>query len=851
MNIATHTPMMQQYLATKAEYPDVYLFYRMGDFYELFFEDAVEVAGLIHITLTSRSKSDANPIPMAGVPVHALDNYLAKLIKLGKSVAICEQIGIPGETKGPMKREVTRVVTPGTLSEEALLDERQDNILASIHFGKPLGIAYCDLSSGQFYALEIEDDMQLMHEIARLNPSEVLIAEDMPPPAWLTKHPQLRQRPPWDFSLDSAKRTLCQQFNTRDLAGFGCQDSPGAICAAGALLQYIKYTQKAAIPHITGLKTLQCHDAIMLDAATRSNLELTQNLKGGREHTLAWVLDKTMTPMGSRLLQRWLHRPIRDLAQKNRRLDAINCLIEAQDSTLRETLQGTGDLERILARIALRTPKPRDLLQLTAGLAKLPSLHALCLASSCADIRQMSSKLSDFGATHSTLERAIIDNPPVTIRDGGVIAQGFNAQLDEYRALSQHSGQFLLDLETQEREQTGITTLKVGYNRVHGYFIEISKAQSDKAPEHYIRRQTLKNAERFITPELKDFEEKALSAKEQALSLEKELYAQLIESLIQELVALQTMSQTLAHLDVLSTLAYRANELNWCRPTLSCEPQISINQGRHPVVAQLISQDFVANDVQMNPKQSTLIITGPNMGGKSTYMRQIALITLLAHIGCYVPATSAVIGPIDRIFTRIGASDDIASGRSTFMVEMTETANILNNASAQSLVLMDEIGRGTSTFDGMSLAWACASYLSQQIGALTLFATHYFELTALAATHENTHNIHLKAIKHNEQIVFLHQVASGPTNQSYGIQVAKLAGVPPQVIRAAQQKLAILEQDQLSMHPQDPGQHDLFTPSKPSKPHPIISQLQQADLSQMSPLQALTLLHDLQDKISE
>jgi DNA mismatch repair protein MutS len=847
MNSTTHTPMMQQYLAIKAEYPDITVFYRMGDFYELFYDDAIEIAELINITLTTRGKSADKPIPMAGVPVHAVDNYLSKLVKLGKSVAICEQVGNNESGKGPMKREVTRIITPGTLSEASLLDDKQDNIIACFHFGKTLGLAYCDLSCGDFFVSELADEQALQHELARLNPSELLINESITTPEWLKQHPQLRQRPPWDFNLDTSKRTLTQQCQTKDLSAFDCEHLPQALCAAGALLQYIKYTQKTAIPHIHAIKTLHTGDAVMLDATTRANLEITQNLKGGRDHTLANILDKTRSPMGSRLLQRWLHRPIKNIEQKQTRLDAIAACM-AQDDTLRQTLKGTGDTERILARIALRTVKPRDFIQLRDALIKLPNIQQDARSIASPYIQTLSAQLDGFVPLANTLSKAIIDNPPVTMRDGGVIAPGYNAELDEYRQISQHSGQFLLDLEKQQREKTGISTLKVGYNKVHGYFIEISKGQSEKAPDHYIRRQTLKNAERYITPELKAFEDKALGAQSQALALEKSLYENLIDSFTDQLAILQDMSCALATIDVLSTLAERAQTLHWCRPTLSEKNLIEIKQGRHPVVESLLEESFVPNDVLLTPKQSLMIITGPNMGGKSTYMRQTALITLLAHIGSYVPAESAIIGPTDRIFTRIGASDDIASGRSTFMVEMTETANILHHATPYSLVLMDEIGRGTSTFDGMSLAWASAAYLAKHLGALTLFATHYFELTTLSDHHTNAHNTHLVATEQQGDIVFLHQVQPGPTNQSYGIAVAKLAGIPLPVVQQARSKLQLLEQQQAISKPE---QCDLFQTPAPVTPHPVINDLNALDLNTISPMEALNLLQQMKSKCLE
>ncbi len=844
MNASTQTPMMQQYLAIKAEYPDVYLFYRMGDFYELFFEDATEVAELLHLTLTSRSKTDPNPIPMAGVPVHTIDNYLAKLIKMGKSVAICDQVGSPNDQKGPMQRKVSRIVTPGTLTEDSLLDEQQDNLLAAIHGLGPYGLAYCDLSSGTFCVLEVKDQQALNNEFARLSPKEILLADNSQRPNWLKDHPHLRLRPPWDFNLDTARKTLSEQCKTKDLRGFGCEEMPLAIGAAGALLQYLKYTQKTALPHIQSIQTLTISDTLTLDATTRANLELTQNLRGGREHSLISVIDHTNTPMGSRLLNRWIHRPIRSLAHKQERLDAISSCIQHQPEVIQNLLKGLGDIERITSRLALRNIKPRDFIQLRSALRKLPDIMTACQQLTMPIWDQLSRDLDGFAPLYQELCQAIIDNPPVTIRDGGVIAEGHEEELDNLRSLSQNAGQFLIDLETQEREQTGINTLKVGYNKVHGYFIEISKGQSTNPPEHYIRRQTLKNAERYITPELKGFEEKALSAKTQALALEKQCYEALIDFGVQFLQPLQTMSQALATIDVLSNLAERAMALNWHRPELCETPGIVIEQGRHPVVEDLLSEPFVPNNTILSPQQSLALITGPNMGGKSTYMRQVAIITLMAHIGSYVPASKAIIGPIDRIFTRIGASDEIASGRSTFMVEMTETATILNQATDKSLVLMDEIGRGTSTFDGMALAWACAQQLATENRSLTLFATHYFELTNLSNRYDNIINLHLSAKTDGENIVFLHTVQPGHTNQSHGIQVAKLAGLPPQVIEQARKKINLLEKQSLI----SPAiKDDLLTQKSPKMPalHPVLEALANLDTNQLSPIEALNHLHQL------
>ena len=854
--------MMQQYLAIKAEYPDVYLFYRMGDFYELFFDDATEVAELLHLTLTSRSKSE--PIPMAGVPVHAVDNYLAKLIKMGKSVAICNQVGSPETLKGPMKRAVTRIVTPGTISEESLLDEQQDSVLAAIDGTGPYGLAYCDISSGTFHVIELDDTQSLQNELARLNAREILISDEVTPPPWLKAHPHLRQRPPWDFNENTARRTLTEQCQTQDLRGFGCEDMSLGINAAGALLQYLKYTQKMALPHIRTIKTLTVSDTVIMDATTRANLELTQNLRGGRDYTLAAVLDKTASPMGSRLLQRWLHRPIKSIQTKSVRLDAITACIENGCDVMHTSLKGLGDVERIIARIALRTVRPRDFIQLRSALTRLPTLNQACQSLNDPYFQKMGTALLGFDNLQHTLVKAIIDNPPVTIRDGGVLAEGYHAELDHLRNMSQHAGQFLIDLETQEREKTGISTLKVGYNRVHGYFIEISKGQSDKTPEHYIRRQTLKNAERYITPELKEHEDKVLSSQGAALALEKQLYEALFDNFAPYLNKLIETAAALAKLDVLCCFAERAVSLDWHRPKLSQECALTYDAGRHPVVEYVMKDPFIANPLQLDTERRMLVITGPNMGGKSTYMRQTALIALLACIGSYVPAENAHIGKLDRIFTRIGASDDLASGRSTFMVEMTETANILNNATENSLVLMDEIGRGTSTYDGLSLAWACASYLAKQLNAYTLFATHYFELTELPETQAGVVNVHLNAMEFEDTIRFMHTVSEGAANKSFGLQVAQLAGVPKPVIKAAQQKLAILESSHVMTSDEsrgcDTSQAQSDTSRKfdnssnakgqaemlfPDKPHPVVEALENLSPDELSPRQALDLIYTL------
>ena len=843
-----HTPMMQQYLRIKAEHPTDIVFYRMGDFYELFFDDAKQASQLLDITLTARGKANGNPIPMCGVPYHAAEGYLGKLVKQGISVAICEQVGDPETSKGPVERKVMRVLTPGTLTDEALLDDRSDSLLAAINSrDNQFGIATLDMSTGRFLLLQLDSEEELHGELQRLNPVEVLISEDLPDLEFLGDRKGLRRRPPWEFDIDSAERLLNKQFGTKDLSGFGCDHLPIGLSAAGCLLQYAIDTQRNSLPHIRSVSAENREDSVALDAASRRNLELDINLGGGYENTLFDVLDNTATSMASRLLRRWLNRPLQDLAALQARQQTIAALQQNyQYETLNGHLKQVGDMERILTRVALRSARPRDLTRLLDSLAALPPIANELKNTELEHVQKIAKGAKPLPHLVDLLATAVKENPPVVIRDGGVIADGYDSELDELRALNTNAGEFLLAMEEREKANTGISTLKVGYNRVHGYYIEISRGQSDKAPVEYIRRQTLKNAERFITPELKEFEDKALSAKSRALSREKHLYDELLEILNQDLTALQVCAAAVAELDVLATLAERAHSLNFCMPTLKQAPGISIEGGRHPVVEQVSNEPFVANDLQMNTERKMLVITGPNMGGKSTYMRQAALIVLLAQIGSFVPATSASIGLVDRIFTRIGSSDDLAGGRSTFMVEMTETANILHNASDRSLVLMDEVGRGTSTFDGLSLAWACAFHLAEKVKAFTLFATHYFELTALPEKVAGTVNVHLDATEYNDSIVFLHAVQDGPASQSYGIQVAKLAGIPADVIALARQELALLEAGSsgvISPETQaQPSQTELFLP--PVNPE-LQRRLESLSPDELSPKQALDLVYEL------
>ncbi|NOQ63819.1 MAG: DNA mismatch repair protein MutS [Methyloprofundus sp.] len=841
---------MQQYLRIKADYQDTLVFYRMGDFYELFFDDAKKAAELLSITLTARGNSAGSPIPMCGLPYHAAEGYIAKLMRIGESVAICEQIGNPATSKGPVERQVVRVVTPGTVTEEALLEERQDNLLVALHFAnKVYGIACLDITSGRFVLQQVSSIDELFSEIERLNPAELLFNEDWALPAALKERKGLTRRPPWHFEQGSAEKLILKQFKIHDLKGFGCEHLSAAISAAGCLLQYIKDTQQSALPHIQGIRVESNDESILLDASSRRNLELDYHPSGQLRYTLLGVLDKSITAMGGRCLRRWLNRPLRDQALLTRRYDAIDALL-ANDlyKTLRESLRSVGDIERVSARIALASARPRDLLVLRDSFAILPEIQAHISQIDCTELSDLASKIGEQPDFLVLLQRAIIDNPPVLIRDGGVIATGYNTELDDLRNLSQNANQLLLDMETREKANTGIATLRIKYNRVHGYYIEIPRSQSDDVPDTYTRKQTLKNAERFFTEELKDFEDTVLNAKEQALACEKRLYDELLAAIATILVPIQICALALAELDVLANFAERSESLNLSRPTLHTECGIDIQGGRHLVVEQVSDIPFVANDLKFNAARQMLVVTGPNMGGKSTYMRQAALIVLIAHIGCFVPATKLECGPIDKIFTRIGASDDLTSGRSTFMVEMSETANILHNATANSLILMDEIGRGTSTFDGLSLAWACADYLAKEIRAFTLFATHYFELTTLADEQSNIHNVHLDAMEHGDKIIFLHTVKEGAASQSYGLQVAALAGIPRSVVEQAKHKLKHLEDNSYQEQQAQTGtnQLDLFSMGGA---HPAIELIEDLSPDDLSPREALDFLYKLKQAL--
>lgn len=839
-----HTPMMRQFLAIKEAHPDELLFYRMGDFYELFYRDAEIAAPVLDITLTSRGKSAGEPIPMAGVPFHAAESYLAKLVRAGFSVAIAEQIGDPNESKGPVERKVVRVVTPGTLTDESLLDASGDALIVSVVRRQlSSGIAWMDLSSGRFMVTEVEGDEALSAELQRLFPAELLLPEDASIPT-LAEHVAIRRLPTWQFDEDSARTQLNQHFQTRDLSGFGCDDLSLAIAAAGCLLDYVKDTQRNELPHLTSIRHERQSDSVILDAATRRNLEIDLNLHGGEDNTLFAVYNSTVTAMGTRHLKRWLHRPVTVRSVLEDRLDAVSRLAENYAfETTRQALKPISDLERILARVALRSSRPRDLTRLRDSLWALPSLTTATPQETNL-LETLQRDIGQYPELCELLSKALVESPPVVIRDGGVLAEGYDEELDELRGISENAGEYLVDIERREREATGLSTLKVGYNRVHGYYIEISRQQSDQAPDTYQRRQTLKNVERFITPELKQFEDKALSSRSRALAREKFLYEALIERIAEDLLPLQTTSRAICDLDVLACFAERADALSLSRPSFSEEAQLDISNGRHPVVEQVSDKPFIANNTLLNEKRRMLLITGPNMGGKSTYMRQNALIVLLAHCGAFVPADSVALSLVDRIFTRIGSSDDLASGLSTFMVEMTETANILHNATERSLVLMDEVGRGTSTFDGLSIAWASAVALAERVRALTFFATHYFELTALPDDHTSMANVHLDATEHEDHVVFMHHIQEGPANRSFGLEVAKLAGVPTGVLLHARQKLGELESQEMAERPPIiGGQEDLFSSTTVSSP--ALDVLSEIDPDQLSPKEALDALYTL------
>ncbi|WP_304052585.1 DNA mismatch repair protein MutS [Nitrosomonas communis] len=861
MTSVNHTPMMQQYLRIKAQHTDKLLFYRMGDFYELFFEDAEKAAKLLDITLTQRGTSAGEPIKMAGVPYHAADQYLAKLVKLGESVAICEQVGDPATAKGPVERKVTRIITPGTLTDAALLEDKRDCIVLALSSHKStLGLAWLNLAAGQLRVLETSPD-NLISELERLQPAEILLPEPPDISLVLAESNTHKRLPAWQFDYSSAVRSLTRLFGTHDLSCFGCDDLHAALQAAGALLEYVRLTQGADITHVKALQVERDGAYIRMDAATRRNLEISETLRGETSPTLLSLLDTCSTSMGSRLLRHWLHHPLKDYTILQHRLDSVAKLIETAEMAapyvgIREHLKRIADIERITARIALKSARPRDLSSLRDSLTYLPEIAMMATSVASEHLTLLAQAIMPDSSLVALLHQALLPEPGVMLREGGVIADGYDAELDGLRALQNNCGEFLLQLEAREKERTGIPNLKVEYNRVHGFYIEITHVHGDKIPSDYRRRQTLKNAERYVTPELQAFENKALAARDDALAREKFLYEALLEKLIGYISRLQHMAQSVAEIDVLNTFAERAQALNYTAPVFTDEAIIDIHTGRHPVVESQVDH-YIANDVQLGlgetGRRQMLIITGPNMGGKSTYMRQTALIALLAHCGSFVPANSVRIGPLDQIFTRIGASDDLAGGRSTFMVEMTEMANILRNATDQSLVLVDEIGRGTSTFDGLALAFAIARYLLTKNLSYTLFATHYFELTSLAEEFGQVTNVHLGAVEYKQHIVFLHTVNEGPASQSYGLHVAALAGVPNVVIKAARKILTKLEQEKVNRNPQ----LDLFSASPDPADqlsetlHPIFTHLSKLTPDELSPKEALEHLYTLKSMLDK
>ncbi len=836
---ADHTPMIRQYLAIKAEHPNDLLLYRMGDFYELFYADARRAADLLGIALTTRGESAGAPIPMAGVPVHALDAYLRRLLERGERVVIAEQVGA-AEGKGPMRREVTRVLSPGTVTDEGFLAERESVLIAAVtEIEDVWGVAVLDLAGGEMRLLEYASRVECEAALARYSPAEVLLPEASPG-GWVAGE---RRRPPWHFDLVEGREALLRQFGLADLAGCDAADLTSALGAAGALLSYVAETGARRLPHLDRLVRERDEAGLGLDVMTRRNLEIEENLAGNSRGTLLAVLDRCLTPMGARLLRRRLREPIRDRGELRRRLDAIEELIaQGGVQPLRESLRGLGDLERVLTRVGLGSATPRDLARLRDGLARLPAVRAT-VPGGVSALAECAAKLEPHTDLHGELSRALEEAPPAVLKDGKVIAPGYDEVLDEARRLDQDAGGQLLEFERRERERSGLANLKVGYNRVQGYYLEISRRDAARVPPEYVRRQTLKNVERYLTPELKEFENTVFSARERARTRERELFSALLARVAAELAALRVLSHALAELDVLATLAERALTLGFVRPKFGDELGVSIEAGRHPVVEVNRSEPFIPNDLELNSETRMLLITGPNMGGKSTYMRQTALIVLLAHIGSFVPARQAVIGPVDRIFTRIGAADDLASGRSTFMVEMVETARILHGATVNSLVILDEIGRGTGTYDGISLAQAVVEELAAR-GTATLFATHYFELTELASTLPGVANVHVEAREHGRGIVFLYSVRPGPARQSYGLEVARLAGVPARLIRRAREILTELEAAR--HHSRQP---ELFDPPRVAPPSPGIDPLRQVlaelDPDTLSPRDALEMLYQL------
>ena len=843
---STHTPMMRQYLEIKSLHPDTLVFYRMGEFYELFYADAEKASRLLDITLTTRGQSAGKPIPMAGVPAHSVDQYLARLLRQREPVAICEQVGVPDKRKGPVDRKVVRIITPGTLTDENLLDERQENSIAAVFVnGSKCGLALLEVSSGRFYACDLPDTTELDNELERMAPAELLYPDDADP----ALYPQIKsisscKVPAWYYDLNRASQRLCEVFGTHDLKAFGCSDYPTATSAAGALVQYVQDVHENALVHVDGMKIESYSNHVLLDASTRRNLEVEQSHGTGSD-SLLHLFDRCATSMGSRQLRRWITRPIKDRNELNIRNDSVGELLGHRTVEIYESLRQVGDLERILSRVAIGSARPFDLVRLRQGYRALPKLVDRLKNYNSDRLKQIASIAGPEPEILGLLDRAIDDEPPAQLRDGGVIRTGFDSELDEFRELQSSSTARLLEFEQKEQENSAIRGLKVKFNRVHGYYIEIPRSQSDDAPAHYHRKQTLKNVERYSTDELKSFEDRLLSAKEKGLARERLLYERVLTQLQPAISRLQRGAQSLAELDVLDTFARRAEELRLCRPQLTSEPVLEIKAGRHPVVEHSQGEPFIANDLDLDSHNRMLMITGPNMGGKSTYMRQTALIVLLAHTGSFVPADEATIGPVGQIFTRIGASDDLAGGRSTFMVEMTEMAYILRNASRDSLVLVDEIGRGTSTFDGLALAWSCALDLADRVQSFSLFSTHYFELTSLPESSPSMGNVHLDAIEHDGEVIFLYEVKPGPANQSYGLQVARLAGIPESILADAKDRLSDLEQGHLQDIAKSTDQLTIFPDPEKDSLRRLREYLAGVDPESISPRDALDRLYEL------
>ena len=850
-SFASHTPVMQQYLRIKAEHPNALLFYRMGDFYELFFDDATEASRLLDITLTARGRTNGAPIPMAGVPYHAADSYLAKLVEAGRTVAICEQIGDPATAKGPVDRRVQRVVTPGTLAEDGLLGPERDSVLAGlVGEGARWGIAWLNLASGDFAVCQASGAAELASVLARVQPAEVLVPDEIDVQA----SAPLQHRDALEFDTDLGFRHLTEHFGVTDLAAFGLARGNLAVGAASAVLRYAQSARCQDLAFVDRMRVESDTDVVVMDAHTRRNLEIDRRLDGDTVGTLFAVMNHTATAMGARKLHAWLNAPLRDAGRVGERQRAVSAILAARAAPLIQPLLAEiGDLERIASRIALGNASPRDLGKLRQAAQALPALNRIVVDLGDEALRARFEALPTLDEERALLERALVGDPPATTREGGMIRRGYDTELDRLKDLTENAADWLAALELRERDRTGIATLKVGYNRVHGYYIETPRAAADTVPAEYVRRQTLKNAERYIMPELKRFEDEALTSQAQALARERALFGELVETLQDRNAGTRHAAREVSRLDVLNAFAIAAERYGLVQPTLDDASGIRIEAGRHPVVEAESDAPFVPNDLLLHDERRLLIVTGPNMGGKSTYMRQTALIVLLAYTGSFVPAHAATIGPVDRIFTRIGASDDLAGGRSTFMVEMSETAHILHNATRSSLVLLDEIGRGTSTYDGLALAWATADHIAREIGAFTLFATHYFEMTALPGELASAANVHLDAVEHQGEVVFLHAVREGPASQSYGIEVAKLAGVPRDVLDDARRRLAELEEQHQDRAPTAQG--DLFQfyrrpPDEgPRLDHPAVEELRALEPDELTPREALEALYSLKDQV--